>query len=53
MGGFRSKSVPLGSISNERKWPSGQRLEAGDSQEEILQSKNVQLATGTHDFVRY
>ena len=39
-------------MSNERKWPGGKHLEAGDSQEEILQSKTMQFAHGKHDLVR-
>ncbi len=51
-GGLRCKSVPLSSLSLDKKSPSGRCPGAGDSQEEILKSANdSQFVLVKHDIV--
>ncbi|KAK1765269.1 hypothetical protein QBC33DRAFT_593369 [Phialemonium atrogriseum] len=45
----RSNSIPLSSLSSDKKSPSGRRHCSGDSQEEILKSDDSQFVLVTHD----
>ncbi len=48
---LRNKSVPLSSLSMDKKSTSGRCPGAGDSQEEILKSDEAQFVLVKHDVV--